>query len=60
MKADLKVILLIYLNWILKKMCTNCPSFSLKNEKSRNIVNVLESVFKFSKNFSLIKIFYLQ
>ena len=29
----------------LLKICTNCPSFSLKNEKSRNIVNVLESVF---------------
>ena len=30
----------------LLKICTNCPSFSLKNEKSRNKVNVLESVFR--------------
>lgn len=47
------------MNWIIIKICTNCPSFSLILicEESRNKVSILENVLRlfFKKNFSLIE-----
>lgn len=48
---DLNVNLYKFINWILFRLCTNCPSFLLIKiyKKSRNKVSILESVFRIIK-----------